>query len=685
MTDLTLNLSIPEGAQFNASGDYSIETDLAGNKYLIVREKNPPDVFRYALNLSVSSNQEMLYSLNGGDSQESLSPYLKADNDVPSDSPFFIRLAQNITEGKSTDFEKISALAQWVHEYITYDLSFADKNMSVAQIMLERRGVCGDYSLLFTTLSRSLGYPSRFVNGYAYSDVQNEWIGHAWAEVYLGKWVSVDPTWLEVGRLDATHVALSKLGTIDHRLASVSARVSPSGASLFWDRPASSGLSPGQLDALGIEVSPPENNFELGTSSQNVVPGSTFIVYLKYPASDYRAMRLLLAGCKGSFGSLLEIDNESTVLVTAPNSTYYALWVGHASTTLPQNMIYSCNLTLNSDYLELRSTKISLSSERSDMWKNISAELLSSSLSPGQAQKVFISLPPHLANSPVYAVEKNFMLSAFSDNKAREEFEFNASGIGTHTIYVFSSSTEPEILQYTVSPSLGEGILRIDYNASLSEGAPAEFSAVLDSSIYSKFPNSTLSWGWAGQRGEMPISNSGGEPVNFSFTPSSSGEYPLRVSLLDAQGNEFYSHTEPISVSTPAQVWLDSVNFTRISQSKGLVELAVGSTGPVDKIWLEVDGKQYPFTEDSLALTLQSNFANAKIVWTDPSGKRNEIPLSLKSSPPNFASSDLHIAQAEQYSAIPNYLPWLVLLIVFVALAKLVLIKKKSDSSEPLN
>jgi Flp pilus assembly protein TadD len=52
-------------------------------------------------------------------------------------------------------------------------------------------------------MARSLGLPARMVTGLAYSG--NSFGGHAWVEVWIGKWIELDPTW-GTDYVDATHI-----------------------------------------------------------------------------------------------------------------------------------------------------------------------------------------------------------------------------------------------------------------------------------------------------------------------------------------------------------------------------------------------------------------------------------------------------------------------------------------------
>jgi hypothetical protein len=57
---------------------------------------------------------------------------------------------------------------------------------------------------------RSKGIPTRYASGYAFSTQDTKLIGHAWVEILTSSgWVGFDPTWLEGGFIDATHVKTS--------------------------------------------------------------------------------------------------------------------------------------------------------------------------------------------------------------------------------------------------------------------------------------------------------------------------------------------------------------------------------------------------------------------------------------------------------------------------------------------
>ena len=117
------------------------------------------------------------------------------------------RQARMIASDNST-LETIRNLAEWVHGHVEYDISYWGKTKSARDVYGERKGVCVEYTHLFLAMARSLGFQARYVNGYVNV---GSWQPHAWADVYLPDygWLSVDPTFGQVGVLDSTHVALA--------------------------------------------------------------------------------------------------------------------------------------------------------------------------------------------------------------------------------------------------------------------------------------------------------------------------------------------------------------------------------------------------------------------------------------------------------------------------------------------
>ncbi len=64
-------------------------------------------------------------------------------------------------------------------------------------ILREHKGYCAEHALLFVALCRAAGIPARRCSGYVC--IGDDWGSHAWAEIWVGKWMGVDPTTNDVG------------------------------------------------------------------------------------------------------------------------------------------------------------------------------------------------------------------------------------------------------------------------------------------------------------------------------------------------------------------------------------------------------------------------------------------------------------------------------------------------------
>ncbi len=74
---------------------------------------------------------------------------------------------------------------------------------SAVEVLEQLEGDCNEHTTLFTALARSAGIPARMAAGIVY--MKNGFYYHAWPEVWLGKWIAVDPTFGQFPA-DATHI-----------------------------------------------------------------------------------------------------------------------------------------------------------------------------------------------------------------------------------------------------------------------------------------------------------------------------------------------------------------------------------------------------------------------------------------------------------------------------------------------
>ena len=86
---------------------------------------------------------------------------------------------------------------------------------SVDEFIVARSGVCQDFTHLFLAMSRSAGWPARYVSGYLGpppDQTTARGASHAWVEIcgHDGRWVAIDPTHGGVARPDRVVLAIGR-------------------------------------------------------------------------------------------------------------------------------------------------------------------------------------------------------------------------------------------------------------------------------------------------------------------------------------------------------------------------------------------------------------------------------------------------------------------------------------------
>jgi hypothetical protein len=124
----------------------------------------------------------------------------------PISHPKVRALARKAVGDAKTPKEKVERLVHFVAEYITP--SYTAQPLSLFDLLKGKKGDCTEFALLFTTLARASGIPTREVTGLLYmGDDQKAFGPHAWNEVVLdGLWVPVDASADQV-EVDPTHIS----------------------------------------------------------------------------------------------------------------------------------------------------------------------------------------------------------------------------------------------------------------------------------------------------------------------------------------------------------------------------------------------------------------------------------------------------------------------------------------------
>lgn len=92
------------------------------------------------------------------------------------------------------------AAAEWVRDAIAYRPGSTGVSTSAVEALTAGEGVCQDFVHVFLGAVRSMGVPARYVSGYLHPEPDPE-VGqplngqsHAWAEIWAGGWMPIDPT-----------------------------------------------------------------------------------------------------------------------------------------------------------------------------------------------------------------------------------------------------------------------------------------------------------------------------------------------------------------------------------------------------------------------------------------------------------------------------------------------------------
>jgi hypothetical protein len=138
--------------------------------------------------------------------KKQLADYLAPTEMIQSDNPLVRDKASDL-EGVETDVWKLSIwITQKVRKLLlpSSDMAFA----SAVEALDKGRGDCTEYAMVFAALARALGIPVKVCYGMV-STGTDEFLFHAWNEVYAGRWIPIDAA-LDQDQVDATHIALYK-------------------------------------------------------------------------------------------------------------------------------------------------------------------------------------------------------------------------------------------------------------------------------------------------------------------------------------------------------------------------------------------------------------------------------------------------------------------------------------------
>lgn len=144
---------------------------------------------------------------------EGFNIYMTPTPFIQSDASAIKALANVITEGKKDAQTIVRKLLKWV--YLTIEKKPTLSIPSALEVLETKQGDCNEHAVLLAALCRAMGVPARVCAGIVY--VSGSFYYHAWVEVFLNKWISVDPT-MNQFPADVTHIRFIE-GNMENQLA----------------------------------------------------------------------------------------------------------------------------------------------------------------------------------------------------------------------------------------------------------------------------------------------------------------------------------------------------------------------------------------------------------------------------------------------------------------------------------
>lgn len=122
-------------------------------------------------------------------------PYIYPSRYCQSDR--LLKFAHDEFGALAPGWHRVAAVQQWVQRHISFRSNTSNSSTSALDTLVDRVGVCRDFTHLFIALCRALNLPARMVSGTDYG--ADPALGppdfHAYAEVFLGdRWYLFDPS-----------------------------------------------------------------------------------------------------------------------------------------------------------------------------------------------------------------------------------------------------------------------------------------------------------------------------------------------------------------------------------------------------------------------------------------------------------------------------------------------------------
>ncbi len=470
--------------------------------------------------------------------------------------------AEELAQGETDLYKLTFNIGEWIKENIEYDLStLTQEAVQTSSWVLENKvGVCDELTNLYISILRSLGIPARFVAGQAYTNLDESFGNHGWAEVYFPDygWIPFDVTYSQLGWVDPTHIIYKT--SLDSGEPS---------AEYVW-RSEDIGV---EIQSLNVHAEVTDYNGDM----EHYIEFSVHPLVKEVGAGSYVPVQVTVQNWKNfyvpvafSFTKAPEIigSNQQAILLE-PNAKKSLYWIVKIPDEIEKEYVYTSILEVKSTTGQVENSSIIYGNN----YETYSKELAESTLEQFNLEN---------ANSILEGVElncafdkKNYFttdsakLTCQIESKETKEFDvcflrncqqIQGSGIvewsiqlsdfstGIQTVYVFDDVDY--LYNYLTLNIIQTPIIEIiDYN-------PKEF-------IYGENANLTLSLNSENfaQNIVLTIKGQGGatmaslqDTINITLPLKTAsvfnGFIPIEISFQDTAGNEYESEQDlPIVVN----------------------------------------------------------------------------------------------------------------------------------------
>ena len=120
-------------------------------------------------------------------------PYLQPTANCQSNNAQIVALAQAITAGATSNYDKANRIFNWVRDNMDYSWYY-NTQKGALNALSSRTANCCDMAHLMVALSRAAGLPARYVHGIC--TFSSGTYGHVWADIYVDGigWIPADAT-----------------------------------------------------------------------------------------------------------------------------------------------------------------------------------------------------------------------------------------------------------------------------------------------------------------------------------------------------------------------------------------------------------------------------------------------------------------------------------------------------------